>query len=160
VMAETQITITVPADLKRVADDYLAALWHVAQFNPAPLGDYQAEKIVGAVTNEIVRRWLAKTEPSMHHHRPGGHHWDELRRFAKYEPGPKGDFDAGQWVPKPFTHLALRNLSPGDTGRDLPTACGAAVPHLEASTDHRMVSCPDCKSAAATASEPDGSVAA
>lgn len=98
-MAETQITITVPerADLRRAADDYLAALWHLAQFNPAPLGDKKAEKIVAAVTKEIVRRWLAKTEPSMHHHLPGGYYWDELRRFAKYEPGAD-DFDAGRWV--------------------------------------------------------------
>lgn len=152
-MAETQITLTVPADLRRVTDDYLAALWHAAQFNPAPLHDRQVEKVVGAVTKEIVRRWLAKTEPSMHHHQPGGHHWGELCRFAKYEPGPKDDFDAGQWVPKPITHLALRKLYPWDTRHDLPTKCGTVVPHLEASTEHRMVSCPECKS------EPDGDAA-
>lgn len=44
--------------LPHVPDDYLAALWHVAQFNPAPFGTPAASELVLRVGREIITRWL------------------------------------------------------------------------------------------------------
>lgn len=108
-MAESQITITVPANLSQTEDQFLAALWHVAQFNPAPTCDKQAGDLVAHIGWEIIRRWLRATGPEMYHHQQKHHYWDQLRRFAKYEPGPEGNFDGGQWVPRDLDAEAAEN---------------------------------------------------
>lgn len=98
-MAEV-VSITVPIDLthlRAVNDKYLAAWWHVAQLNPAEHGDHAAGELVGKLTAEIVRRFLAAAEPELYHHQPRDYYWENLRRFARYVP-KDGDFYGGEWV--------------------------------------------------------------
>ncbi|MCK6427405.1 MAG: hypothetical protein L6Q75_20310 [Burkholderiaceae bacterium] len=62
-----------PAGLRTVTDSHLAALWHVSQANPAPHGDRDACALAGAVTAEILRRWLAETPPDLYAHQAADH---------------------------------------------------------------------------------------
>lgn len=84
-------------------DDYLAALWHAAQFNPAPQGDPEAGRLTYSLGTEIIRRWLSAAPTSLHAHQARTYYWDWLRRFASYEP-PEGvgvdspDWHRGRWV--------------------------------------------------------------
>lgn len=92
------ITIEIdPASLRGYTDQRLALCWHAAQANPAAHGDRAAGDLVARIGWEIVRRWLGSVPPEFHHHQPGSYYWDQLRRFAKYEPGSP-DFHDGQWV--------------------------------------------------------------
>jgi hypothetical protein len=92
-----------PAVLRRHMDAYLAMLWHLVQANPAPHGDRQAGEVAEYVGREIIRRWLASTEPELWRHQGRDHYWGQLRRFATYEPG-SDSFDAGIWVARPAPH--------------------------------------------------------
>lgn len=74
------VTITIDTDNLRHCDDmYLAALWHVAQANPADISDVAAGKVAEAVGREIIRRFLAATPPELYNHQ--GHHatWHALK---------------------------------------------------------------------------------
>ncbi|WP_328439319.1 hypothetical protein OHA71_23565 [Streptomyces sp. NBC_00444] len=86
--AKATISIEVDlASLPRVDDDFLVALWHLAQFNPAPFGDHLAGELVTKISSEIIRRWLAQTPPSMYHHQARNHYWHHLTRFAVHRDG-------------------------------------------------------------------------
>lgn len=88
-----QITITVDdGNLTRYADEHLAMLWHVAQFNPVPHGDKEAGEVAERIGREIIRRWLTKTRPEVWHHQGRDHYWSELCRLAV--------FKDGEWVPR------------------------------------------------------------
>ena len=92
----TKVTIAIDFDLaalSRVPDAHLAMLWHVAQANPAPHGDEQAGELVAKVGHEIIRRWLAGTQPEMYHHQERSYYWTNLGRFASYRDG--------DWRPDP-----------------------------------------------------------
>lgn len=55
-------TIRIEIDTDRLPsyhDGYVASLWHVAQANPVEYGDAIASQLVGAISTEIVRRFLA-----------------------------------------------------------------------------------------------------
>jgi len=54
--------------LPHYADEHLAALWHIAQANPAPFGDRAACNFAEHVGREIITRWLAATPPELWHH--------------------------------------------------------------------------------------------
>jgi hypothetical protein len=105
-MTDAAITITFdPHGLHSYTDAHLAMLWHVAQANPAPHGDYQAGEIASRIGSEIIRRWLGKVPPEMHHHQQRDNYWKALTRLATYEPpagvdGLNPDWHNGQWVPK------------------------------------------------------------
>lgn len=110
-MSDTTIGITF--DLNRLpsySDGFLATLWHVAQANPAPHGDYRAGEIASKVGFEIIRRWLNSAPVEMYHHQQRDNYWSALRRLATYEP-PAGagvtgdDWHNGRWVPKPEADL-------------------------------------------------------
>lgn len=78
------ITIEVnPDGLTTYTDGHLAFLWHLFQHNPAPHGDWAAAELVYRCGDEIVRRWLAKIQPEMHHHRtlPGSKRESGLLRY-------------------------------------------------------------------------------
>ena len=67
------VTITVDTNALSSADDrYLAALWHVAQANPAPIEDRAAGRVAEAIGREIIRRFLATTPPLLWDHQ-GSH---------------------------------------------------------------------------------------
>ncbi|WP_405925472.1 hypothetical protein [Streptomyces sp. NBC_00035] len=92
--SKTTISIEIdPSNLTRVPASHLAMLWHVVQANPAPYDDQQAGELAAKVGHEIIRRWLASTEPEMHHHQDRSYYWANLCRFASYRDG--------DWVPDP-----------------------------------------------------------
>lgn len=122
--SDTKVTITIDfdyKDLRRVPDARLAMLWHLAQANPAPHGDEQAGQIVSKIGHEIVRRWLAATQPEMYHHQERDYYWKNLGRFASHRDGdwrPDPDklakYDAEQANPE---HDGCpRNVIDGDVG--------------------------------------------
>lgn len=89
-----RITFDIDADrLTSFTDSHLAALWHIAQANPAPHGDREAGELAGAVGFEIIRRWLSATPPELYAHQPSDHHWKTLHRHGLWA-GP-----GGAWVP-------------------------------------------------------------
>ena len=86
----TRHTITFEIDtagLGRVTDAHLAALWHIAQHNPAPHGDRDAGELAGSIGFEIIRRWLAKAPPELYHHQARDHYWKELSGLGKWRDG-------------------------------------------------------------------------
>lgn len=76
-----------PADLARVTDTTLATYWHIAQANPAPLGDRKAGDLAEAVGFEIIRRWLGKAPAELYHHQPHHYYWNQLRQLGKWIDG-------------------------------------------------------------------------
>src|SRR5256885_6620694 len=75
-----------PDNLRGYADEFLAFAWHAAQHNPAPSGDWEAADLVKRVGWEIIRRWLSKVEPEIHHHQADANYHRWMTAFAKYEP--------------------------------------------------------------------------
>ncbi|HZM82920.1 MAG TPA: hypothetical protein VFC19_44965 [Candidatus Limnocylindrales bacterium] len=114
-MTTVNVTIEIDTDkLGSLTDKYLALLWHVAQANPAPLGDYFAGEAVLKIGREIIGRWLQQVPPQLWTHQECHHYWRELTRFASYQPaGQAGtdDFHPGQWHldPGKLTKLADRS---------------------------------------------------
>lgn len=79
--------------LPKYSDAHLAALWHVAQANPAdPFGDKEAGELAERIGWEIIRRWLKGVNPEMHHHQAGHYYWHQLTQIAR--------FRDGKWVPR------------------------------------------------------------
>ncbi len=71
---EHTIAIKFSADaLPSYTDSFLAALWHLAQANPAPIDDREAGDIAEKIGREIIRRFLAATPPELWAHQ-GLHH--------------------------------------------------------------------------------------
>lgn len=54
--------------LEGFTDEYLAALWHVTQINPAPIRDRNAGSIAECVGREIVRRFCLRIGPPLWEH--------------------------------------------------------------------------------------------
>jgi hypothetical protein len=82
----TAITITIDAaQLSRYTDEHLAALWHVAQANPAPIEDRDAGEVAENIGREIIRRWLASTPPELWRHQGRHHYWHELTQLGKWD---------------------------------------------------------------------------
>lgn len=78
-----QTSITIPVDidtLSHLEDRYLAALWHVAQANPAPIADRAAGDMAEAIGREIIRRFLAATSPLLWAHQ--GRHAAQVQEGA------------------------------------------------------------------------------
>ncbi len=97
--------ITIKVDDGRLAsypDAHLAALWHVAQANPAPHGDPNAGQLAEHVGREVIRRWLRATEPELWHHQGRDHYWAELRKLATFQPGAD-DPASPQWLDGTWT---------------------------------------------------------
>jgi hypothetical protein len=112
-MATTAITIEFDPDrLSGYDDKFLATLWHACQANPE--NGFENEEpgdLAMKVGWEIIRRWLRGVEPEMYHHQVRHYWWQQLRRFASYQPGeghataPLEDrerlFHAGTWHLRP-----------------------------------------------------------
>lgn len=85
---KTAITISIDTDsLDNVTDSHLHALWHIAQANPAPMGDRDACDLARAVSVEIVRRWLQNAPVELYAHQPENHYWDTLHKHGNWR-GP------------------------------------------------------------------------
>lgn len=136
---DAKVTIAIeidPYNLSRVTDAHLAAVWHVAQANPAPHGDETAGRVVAKVGWEIIRRWLASTPAEMYHHQQDHYRGKHLSRFASYRDG--------DWRPDPdkiakYQAQKIASTAPpedeylycgADLGRDEPPhTCERRVAH-------------------------------
>lgn len=104
----TKVTVPIEidsAEIARYSDQHLALLWHVAQANPAPYGDWRAAELVKDIGSEIIRRWLGKIPAEMYHHQSADHAKAIRMRTATYRPGGADDrdnaFHDGQWTLDP-----------------------------------------------------------
>ena len=96
---KTEITIKIDTDrLETYTDSHLAALWHTAQANPAPLEDDTAADVVETIAREIIRRWLKSTPPELWHHQGRHPYWHILQKNGKWLP-VNGDENKREWVP-------------------------------------------------------------
>jgi hypothetical protein len=96
-MTKHAITIEIDTDgLRNLEDSRLAALWHVAQANPAPYHDRNAGELADEIGREIIRRWLAHAPSELYSHTAASHYTEILRRHGSW-PGPKHDV----WVYEP-----------------------------------------------------------
>ncbi len=90
-----KLEINIPVDtdtLPHVRDEYLAALWHVAQANPAPIEDRTAGQVAEAIGREIIRRFLASTPALLWEHQ--GRHADWAQKHLQQ--GRDSDMDISQ----------------------------------------------------------------
>lgn len=63
------VTIQIDTDLLRsFSDEHLAAIWAVAQVNPAPYDDPDAGRLATGIGDEIIRRWLKGAAVEMYNH--------------------------------------------------------------------------------------------
>ena len=61
---KTETTIKIDgAKLGGYSDEFLAACWHAAQWNPAPHGEHAAGELAERISREIIRRWLRGVPP-------------------------------------------------------------------------------------------------
>lgn len=54
--------------LATYTSEFLAAAWHVAQFNPAPITNREAADLAEAIGREIITRWLKEQRPPLWNH--------------------------------------------------------------------------------------------
>lgn len=96
VPSPSKTTISIEVDvamLSRYTASHLAMLWHVAQANPADgFENKEPSELAEKIGREIIRRWLAATEPEMYRHQGRHYHWKQLTRFARW--------DGSDWVPR------------------------------------------------------------
>lgn len=85
-ITKTRVTIEIDiAGLRSYSDEHLAALWHVAQANPADgFATGAAGELVERIGREIVRRWLHSVEPQLWHHQGHHYYWHELQRLGTW----------------------------------------------------------------------------
>lgn len=83
---KTTVTITINTEvLNSYTDTYLAQLWHIAQANPEDSNASRAPgQLAEAIGREIIRRWLARTEPELWHHNGADFADNTLRRHGRW----------------------------------------------------------------------------
>lgn len=139
-MPKGETTIPITFDLNRLSsynDEFLATLWHVAQANPAPHGEYQAGDIASRIGFEIISRWLGKAPVEMYRHQQRDNYWSALTKLAKYEPpagvdGTDPVWHDGRWVPKGGGDANLTDRlaqAIGDPGSIVARSLGETVTH-------------------------------
>ncbi|OIT10840.1 hypothetical protein BL243_24205 [Ralstonia solanacearum] len=97
-------TITFNIDTSSVqgcTDDYLAALWYIAQINPATKDDHDAGVLVEHIGREIIRRWMRGVPVPLWNIQGGDYYHQQLIRFASWngidwEAMPVGPVRGGQ----------------------------------------------------------------
>lgn len=90
-----KVVVSIEIDAERLGgytDEFLASCWHVAQANPAPIGDKAAADLAERVGCEIIRRWLKGVGPELYHHQGKHHYWGVLCDNGKWD-------DHGEWHP-------------------------------------------------------------
>jgi hypothetical protein len=90
---KTSIIFNIDTDaLDNYTDQYLATLWHIGQANPAPIEDNDAGVLAEAIGREIIRRFLAATQPPLWDHQGRHHYWCALTDHCRLVDG--------KWAPK------------------------------------------------------------
>lgn len=72
------------ARLPSYNDQYLAALWHIAQHLPVEHGDHDAGTLVEHIGREIVLRWLRGVPVPIWNVQGRDHYHQQLIRFAAW----------------------------------------------------------------------------
>lgn len=121
-LGKTAITIEIDtAALSGYTDEHLAALWHIAQANPAPHGDRDAGELAGTIGFEIIRRWLAQAPPVLYRHQARDYYWNELRQLGKWNADrefvPGGQLVDGKVVAPDKAPVARERLRDGREDR-------------------------------------------
>jgi hypothetical protein len=92
---KTTITFEIDTEaLDGFTDEHIASLWHLAQANPAPLGNKDAGHLSGRIGFEIIKRWLKTAPVAMYRHQLHDHYWVTLKDHGKWV-----GQDNGTWVP-------------------------------------------------------------
>jgi hypothetical protein len=114
---KTTVTFDIDTDkLGGYHDQHLAALWHIAQANPAPIEDRNAGELAELIGREIIRRFLKHTSPELWEHQGAHHARRILSEHGKYVNGEwKPHAHAGPSIPKP-SPLTLINTE--ENGHD------------------------------------------
>lgn len=100
---KTIISIEIDTDkLATLTDEALAARWHLAQANPAPLESEAAADAAECIGREIIKRWLKATPPALWHHQGKHPYWSTLQQHGKWLP-VNGDDNNRKWTPNPVT---------------------------------------------------------
>lgn len=82
---KTTIALSIDTDALSTRDDaQLAALWSVAQINPALTTDADACKLVKCIGSEIIRRWLDSAPKMLYDHQPDMHYWHVLSAHGSW----------------------------------------------------------------------------
>ena len=82
---KTNVTFNIDTDrLPTYSDEYIAALWHIAQLNPAPHADHDAGVVVEHIGREIVMRWLRGVPVPLWNIQGRDYYRQQLNRFARW----------------------------------------------------------------------------
>jgi hypothetical protein len=89
---KASITIVIDTDmLHGMSDSYVAAMWHVAQANPAdPFKDKAAGELAEVIGREIIRRFCRSVGPELWNHQGGHYDWGQFALAKKPEAKPLG----------------------------------------------------------------------
>ncbi|MGA4279034.1 hypothetical protein ACI2VH_20790 [Ralstonia nicotianae] len=80
-------TITFEMDtacLPSRTDEYVAALWYVAQCQPAAHGDHDAGEFAELVGREIIQRWMRGVPVPVWNIQGRDYYHQQLTRFARW----------------------------------------------------------------------------
>ena len=82
---KTNVTFNIDTDrLPTYSDEYIAALWHIAQLNPAPHADHDAGVLVEHIGREIVMRWLRGVPVPVWNVQGRDYYHQQIIRFARW----------------------------------------------------------------------------
>ncbi|REE92616.1 hypothetical protein [Cupriavidus plantarum] len=81
-------------NLATYTDEHLAALWHIAQANPAPITDHEPGELAEHIGREIIRRWLRWAGAPLWNHQ--GRHFYSAEMAASKESAVAGDSSPAQ----------------------------------------------------------------
>jgi len=82
---KTAITFNIDTTtLMTLSDEYIAALWYIAQNNPAPHGDHDAGVLVEHVGREIIQRWMRGVPVPVWNIQGRDHYHKNLTQFARW----------------------------------------------------------------------------
>ncbi len=94
-------TITTDIDtdnLQHLGDEYLAALWFVAQTQINTFEDKDAGHLVDHIGREIIQRWMRGVPVPVWNVQSHHHYWEQLCRFARW--------NGNDWEAAPITGVS------------------------------------------------------
>lgn len=100
---KTAITFNIDTcSLQSYSDEHIAALWHIAQVNPAPHGDHDAGVLVEHIGREIVLRWLRGVPVPVWNIQGRDYYHQQLTRFARW--------NGSEWVADAPAHPTVPEI--------------------------------------------------